>query len=104
MGHVVLIADDGRQALDAMRNNVFDGVLMDVQMPVMDGVEATQRIRSDTSGEFDPNIPIIAITGYALVGDREKFLAAGMNDYLPKPITMEDLFTALKRVERGLAP
>jgi len=104
MGHVVLIADDGRQALDAMRNNIFDGVLMDVQMPVMDGVEATQRIRSDTSGEFDPNIPIIAITGYALVGDREKFLAAGMNDYLPKPITMEDLFTALKRVERGLAP
>jgi two-component system CheB/CheR fusion protein len=102
MGHVVLIADDGRQALDAMRNNVFDCVLMDVQLPGMDGIEATRHIRSDTSGGFDPNIPIVAITGYALVGDREKFLAAGMDDYLPKPVTMEDLSTALKRVERIL--
>ena len=99
MRHSVITADDGRQALEAMRNNVFDGVLMDVQMPVMDGLEATRRIRTDTSGKFDPNIPIVAMTGYALVGDRERFLAAGMTEHLAKPVSMAALNDALKRID-----
>ncbi len=100
MRHSVITADDGRQALEAMRNNVFDGVLMDVQMPVMDGLEATRRIRTDTSGKFDPNIPIVAMTGYALVGDRERFLAAGMTDHLAKPVSVAALNDTLKRIEK----
>lgn len=100
MGHSVITADDGRQALEAMRNYAFDGVLMDVQMPVMDGLEATRRIRTDTSGKFDPNIPIVAMTGYALVGDRERFLAAGMTEHLAKPVAMAALSDALKMIEQ----
>ncbi|NCC05090.1 MAG: response regulator [Proteobacteria bacterium] len=100
MRHAVITADDGSQALEAMRNNVFDGVLMDVQMPVMDGLEATRCIRTDTSGKFDPNIPIVAMTGYALVGDRERFLAAGMTDHLAKPVSVAALNDALKLIEQ----
>ena len=100
MGHSVMTANDGRQALEAMRNTIFDGVLMDVQMPVMDGLEATLRIRTDSSGKFDPNIPIVAQTGYALDGDRERFIAAGMNEHLAKPVEMAVLNDVLKRIEQ----
>ena len=146
MGHALTIAEDGQQALDLLRENDFDCILMDIQMPVMDGVEATRRIRdaegrgqwseirnqrsedrgqgseSDLSElsegasggsesqdspileslnsrfpESQNRIPIIAMTAYAMHGDREKFLKAGMDDYLAKPVRLEDLEKALAR-------
>ncbi len=85
-GHTVTIVDNGRMALDALMHNKFDIVLMDVQMPEMDGVEAARSIRSFASNNINTQIPIIALTAYAMVGDKEKFLAAGMNDYVTKPV------------------
>lgn len=96
-GHRVSVAENGRLALEALRQATFDLVLMDIQMPEMDGVEATRRIREDRSGAFDPRIPVVAITAYAMVGDREKFLAAGIDDYLAKPVMWQDLRAALVR-------
>ena len=100
LGHAVHTAHNGGEALEAMRSHVFDCVLMDVQMDVMDGVEATRRIRMDTTGAFDAGITIIAMTAYAMDGDREKFIAAGMDDYLPKPIALSELLAVLSRVGR----
>ena len=77
---------------------MFDCVLMDVQMNVMDGVEATRRIRADSSLLFDAQIPIIAMTAYAMTGDRERFIQAGMNDHLPKPIDAEALTETLHQL------
>jgi CheY-like chemotaxis protein len=71
---------------------------MDVQMPVMDGLEAARRIRNDHSGRFDPHIPIIAMTAHAMKGDRDIFLAAGMDDYIPKPIDKDEIPRAIARV------
>ncbi|GAB6058220.1 PAS domain S-box protein [Desulfonatronum parangueonense] len=97
VGHVVTIAEDGRQALDLLEAQDFDAILMDIQMPVMNGVEATKAIRESTTLGDKKNIPIIALTAYAMLGDREKFLAAGMDDYLAKPVKMEGLAKALER-------
>jgi CheY-like chemotaxis protein len=83
--------DDGRQALAALSRTEFDLVLMDVQMPAMDGVETTQAIRAGSAGEKMKSVPIIALTAYAMSGDRERFLLAGMDDYLAKPVSMADL-------------
>ena len=85
------VVSDGQQAVDALRAGQYDLVLMDVQMPVMDGIEATRIIRSDASCHSGEDIPIVAMTGHALAGDRERFLAAGMTDYLSKPIMREDM-------------
>jgi PAS domain S-box-containing protein len=79
----VSLAADGRQAVKAVSQHSFDGVLMDIQMPVMDGYEATREIRSN---ERFRNLPIIAMTANAMVGDQEAAIAAGMNGYVPKPI------------------
>jgi CheY-like chemotaxis protein len=97
-GHKCALVGDGQQALDALRVEAFDAVLMDIQLPVMNGVDATQAIRNGDAGQDKVNIPIIALTAYAMNGDREKFLAAGMDDYLAKPVRMEDLQMALARV------
>ncbi|SMP59036.1 PAS domain S-box-containing protein [Desulfonatronum zhilinae] len=149
-GHTVTLAEDGQQVLDLYQGQDFDVILMDVQMPVLNGVEATRRIRAievqggvhgsrgkvhgSTVGKIavdgidvgahrgapdgvaqnathpddttaptvnreplnrEPRIPIIALTAYAMLGDREKFLEAGMDDYLAKPVRMEDLEKAL---------
>jgi FOG: CheY-like receiver len=75
---------------------------MDVQLPVMDGVQATTLIRSDPSLGDKARIPIIAMTAYAMSGDREKFLAAGMNDYVAKPVSAVELTRVLNRT--GLCP
>jgi PAS domain S-box-containing protein len=90
-GHQVATAKDGKEALQLLQRQEFDLILMDVQMPVMDGVEATRRIRRGEAGDRHQSIPIIAMTAYAMVGDREKFLAAGMDGYLAKPVAMEVL-------------
>jgi CheY-like chemotaxis protein len=91
LGYEVDIVDDGEQALRALEGTRYDLVLMDCQMPVMDGYEATSRIRQSQSLEIDPRIPVIALTAHAMDGDREKCLAAGMDDYLVKPIQPREL-------------
>jgi len=92
----VTIAGNGKEALDLLADSPFDCILMDVQMPEMDGIEATQRIRKLTDPEKS-TIPIIALTANALKGDSEKYLAAGMNDYLAKPFDEEGLFRVISR-------
>jgi len=103
IGYSFTCVSDGQQALEEMRRKTFDAVLMDIQLPVMNGVEATQAIRSGEAGQDKANIPIIAMTAYAMTGDREKFLAAGMDDYLSKPLLMEDLQKALVRVVENIS-
>ena len=97
LGHDIVAVEDGRQALQAIAEGDFNLVLMDIQMPVMDGVEATTRIRAGEAGPDQRDIPIIALTAYAMVGDKERFLEAGMNDYISKPVEMNDLQKILRR-------
>jgi CheY-like chemotaxis protein len=92
IGLLVTIAENGRQALDKLNARPFDVVLMDIQMPVMDGYEAARLIRSDAT--FN-SLPIIAMTAHAMVSDRDKCLSAGMNDYVSKPIDPDALFSVL---------
>ncbi|WP_245628694.1 PAS domain-containing hybrid sensor histidine kinase/response regulator [Salidesulfovibrio brasiliensis] len=94
-GHDITSAENGQEVLDLLRAAKFDLVLMDVQMPVMDGVSATRAIRTPGSGVLDPNIPVVAITAHALKGDRERFLETGMNAYVSKPIRVNDLVRAI---------
>jgi PAS domain S-box-containing protein len=89
-------AADGMEALKALENIPYDLVLMDVQMPVMDGFEATRQIRDPHSAVLNHNIPVIAMTANALQGDRENCLNAGMNDYVSKPIEPQKLVEALE--------
>ena len=91
----VSVARDGQEALDMLNRGNFDCMLLDVQMPVMDGVEATKKIRSSSSGF--KNIPVIALTAYAMSGDRDKFLQAGMDDYLAKPVDKDKLMAVLEK-------
>ena len=85
-GHQVDVAVNGQQALDALRTGDYQLVLMDCRMPVMDGFEATAAIRAGAAGDKARNLPIVAMTADAMGGDRERVLAAGMDDYLSKPI------------------
>jgi CheY-like chemotaxis protein len=96
-GHQVIIANDGLEAVEAHANNSFDLVLMDIQMPHMDGFEATRRIR-DRERETGEHVPIVAMTAHALVGDRERCLAAGMDDYIAKPIYAKQLIATIERL------
>ncbi len=94
VGLTVETAENGRDAVAAVQERDYDAVLMDIQMPEMDGYQATRTIRHDLSRH---DLPIIAMTAHALKGDREKCLAAGMNDYVTKPIRTEDLLAALSQ-------
>jgi len=98
-GHVVTIVDNGREALAALEKESFDLVLMDVQMPEMDGLEATAAIRS-LERATGVHLPILAMTAHAMKGDEEECLAAGMDGYITKPIRSEDLFAAIDRYMR----
>jgi two-component system sensor histidine kinase/response regulator len=95
-GHHVTIASNGLEALEALTKERFDLVLMDIQMPEMDGLEATRRIRSEE--EEKEHIPIIAMTAHAMKGDRERCLAAGTDDYVSKPIKANELFAVIERI------
>jgi len=92
-GHDVTEVTDGEKVLDALAASPYDVILMDVQMPAMDGIEATRAIRS--SDKAYRNIPIIALTAYAMTGDRERFLSAGMDDYVTKPVDIDKLLAAM---------
>ena len=94
-GHSVTVVENGSDAVNAWANNDFDVILMDVQMPVMDGLEATQSIRSREAGS-NRHVPIIAVTAHAMTGDREKCLAAGMDGYVTKPFKKQALYEALR--------
>ena len=90
--HINIIrALNGREAITLCKDHTeIDLVLMDIKMPTVDGLEAVKEIR-----KFNKNLPIIALTAYAMADDREKSLQAGCNDYVPKPVTREHLFTVL---------
>ncbi len=105
MGHAAVVVDDGAGALDILKRERFDLVLMDIQMPVKDGLTATREIRSGASGVADAMVPIAAMTAHALEGDRESCLEAGMDDFLAKPIRPEELERIIERlVSKGQRP
>lgn len=94
LGHQVDHAENGRRALEALQNNVYDLVLMDCQMPVMDGYEAARAIRQNPRWQ---TLPVIAVTANVMQGDREDCLASGMNDYITKPYNREELRAVIAR-------
>ena len=98
-GVALTIVDDGRAALEALKVGAFDAVLMDINMPVMDGITALAAIRAGAAG--DPSTPVIALTASAMSGDRERFLALGFDDHLGKPIRPLDLLAAIDGAVRG---
>jgi PAS domain S-box-containing protein len=104
-GHEVVTADDGRAALDYLSEHAVDLVLMDIQMPVMDGLTATRAIRAGHLG-IDPGLPVVGLSAYAMDQERERFLAAGLDDYVTKPFIEEELFAVARRVlaRRGRVP
>ncbi len=89
---LVTIANNGQEAVELVRNENFDAVLMDIQMPVMDGYAATRKIR-----EFDSELVIIAMTANAMASDQELAFSAGMNDYISKPINVSDMFSTIRK-------
>lgn len=96
LGHRSTLASNGILALEVLKEKKFDIILMDVQMPELDGLETTQIIRNDEQYKEIRNIPIIALTAYAMAGDKEKCIACGMNSYLAKPVDVKALELGLK--------
>ncbi|MCL1058893.1 response regulator [Shewanella gelidimarina] len=93
-GITSVLANDGQEALDCLAKEEFDGVLMDCQMPIMDGYTATRHIRAQAQFE---HLPVLAMTANAMAGDREKALDAGMNDHIPKPLNVDELFVTIAK-------
>ena len=102
-GHQVTLVENGIQVLDELKRNGrnIDVILMDIQMPEMGGLEATKNIRESDGRYYEPDMPIIALTAYAMKGDRDKMLGAGMDDYVSKPIDMKKLSAAIARSVAG---
>ncbi len=101
IGHNVITASNGVEALDLLQEKKLDIILMDIQMPEMDGIETTRLIREKEEGTGG-HIPIIAVTAYALRGDRERFLEAGMDNYISKPISIQDLAQVIGSTKKAL--
>jgi CheY-like chemotaxis protein len=97
-GHRIEIAENGQQALEFLRDKDYDLVLMDCQMPVMDGYEAARRLRANDPPVRNPRIPVIAMTANVKQSDREHCLEAGMDDFVGKPIDRNQLFEVIERV------
>ena len=97
LGYQAKAVENGKEVIEMLKTTSYDLILMDCQMPEMDGYEATQRIRNREDNILDPQIPIIAVTAHALSGDMERCLQCGMNDYIKKPIDMNELIILLKR-------
>ncbi|MDH5639337.1 MAG: response regulator, partial [Nitrospinota bacterium] len=100
-GHLVDVADNGKKAVDMWAAGRYDMVLMDVQMPVMDGYSATAAIREKETAQQRGRTPIIAMTAHAMEGDRQKCLDAGMDDYLPKPVSSTTLLAKVAEYGGG---
>jgi CheY-like chemotaxis protein len=100
-GHTVAVAQNGLEALAHLKNSSFDVVLMDVQMPEMDGLTATRAIR-EQERHTGKHLPIIATTAHAMKGDRERCLEAGMDEYLSKPINARELYQTISQVLASL--
>ncbi|HET9240418.1 MAG TPA: ATP-binding protein [Oligoflexus sp.] len=101
-GYDLTVVNNGQEALDVLNQQSFHLILMDCEMPIMDGYEATRRIRS--SGAAYQNIPIIAMTANAMMGDREHCLKAGMDDYITKPFAVQDVLSKVQKIiERSVA-
>ena len=98
MGHRVVVANNGQEAVQAFKDDEFDLILMDGQMPLMDGLEAAKTIRDAEEKSYMKRVPIIAFTADAMKGDRERFLAAGMDDYIAKPVKRKALEEVIERV------
>jgi CheY-like chemotaxis protein len=94
-GHTVTLVENGLEAIRALEREPFDLILMDVQMPEMDGMEATRKIRAHDRRLYNPEIPIIALTAYALKEDELRFITAGMDRFVTKPVEKELLFNAI---------
>jgi signal transduction histidine kinase/CheY-like chemotaxis protein len=99
-GHSVIVTANGRQALEALARESYDVILMDIEMPEMDGIEATRAIRRRETGTGQ-HVPIIAMTAHAIKGDRERFLAAGMDNYIAKPVDPAQLYEIVERYASG---
>ena len=100
-GHTIIVAEDGAKAVATWETQSLDLILMDIQMPEMDGLDATREIRRKESGQ-GKHIPIIAMTANAMEGDREACLAAGMDGYVAKPVKKDTLFAEIDRlVQKG---
>ncbi len=97
-GFTVTGVYNGRQALDELRARAYDAVIMDIQMPELDGLTATRIIRTDPDFAHVARIPLVALTAHAMHGDRDKFLAAGMDAYLAKPVNMRELLNVVEMV------
>lgn len=97
LGHQVTVADNGKEALQLIEDSEFDLVLMDVQMPEMDGLEATRELRR-REGDSDRHLPVVALTAHAMKGDRERCCEAGMDDYLTKPIRLQEMADKLAEI------
>ncbi len=102
-GHDVIVVDNGRKAVDTFRERAFDVVLMDIEMPELDGFAATAEIRKLEEGT-DSHIPIVALTAHAMAGDEARCLEAGMDSYVSKPFRPEELFVAVEQVAAGAKP
>ena len=97
-----ILSNNGRDAIQKLRERSFDLILMNCQMPKMDGYEATRRIRSGEAGSENKNIYIVAMTANAMKGDRQKCMEAGMNGYLSKPMKIPELQKALENCANGI--
>ena len=96
LGHKSTVAEDGNKALDILKNEPFDIILMDVQMPELDGLATTRIIRNTAEFSHIHSIPIIALTAYAMAGDKDKCISAGMDNYLAKPVDIKELEKQLR--------
>ncbi|MBF0519714.1 MAG: response regulator [Nitrospirae bacterium] len=101
-GYVSQVAGNGREAIEKLSKTHFDIVLMDVQMPGMDGLEATKHIRGAKECEINKDVPVIAMTANALRGDRERYLEAGMTDYISKPLDADELYALIEKYTASL--
>ena len=100
MGHVVTVASNGKQALETWKTKNFDLVFMDVQMPEMDGFEATVEIRK-MERATGRHVPIIAMTAHAMQGDRDRCLSVGMDYYISKPVSRDELIKTMQSAMQG---
>jgi len=96
-GYIVTAVEDGRKVLDEIKHTPYDLVLMDLHMPLLDGIETTKRIREDEKGK-KVRIPIIAVTANAMKGTKELCLAAGMDSYITKPLRSEEIINTINNI------